>query len=83
MLSVTTDKFCMLNLSSSETNMSQVLVEAHHNQKPNLYVGVFIIMLSLIVGLLILFLLILMLWKVSAALKPSAAKVYVIKSRVK
>lgn len=49
--------------------MSQVLVEAHHNQKPNLYVGVFIIVLSLIVGLLILFLLILMLWKVSATLK--------------
>lgn len=54
--------------------MSQVLVEAHHNQKPNLYVGVFIISLSLIVGLLILFLLILMLWKVS--LRLSAANAY-------
>ncbi|XP_062390165.1 integrin alpha-4 [Sardina pilchardus] len=42
---------------------TSVLVEAHHNQKPNAYVGVFIIVLSLIVGLLILFLLILMLWK--------------------
>lgn len=46
--------------------MSQVLVEAHHNQKPNLYVGVFIIVLSLIIGLIILLLLIVMLWKVSA-----------------
>ncbi|XP_063069320.1 integrin alpha-4 [Engraulis encrasicolus] len=42
---------------------ASVLVEAHHNQKPNLSVGVFIIVLSLIVGLLILSLLILMLWK--------------------
>ncbi|KAL2081293.1 hypothetical protein ACEWY4_023146 [Coilia grayii] len=42
---------------------ASVLVEAHHNQKPNLYVGVFIIVLSLLVGLMILSLLILMLWK--------------------
>ncbi|XP_031442160.1 integrin alpha-4 [Clupea harengus] len=42
---------------------ASVLVEAHHNQKPNLYVGVFIIVLSLIIGLIILLLLIVMLWK--------------------
>lgn len=46
-------------------SLSQVVLEAHFSQKPQAAVEVFIIVLSLLVGLLILALLIFALWKVS------------------